>query len=320
MGSVIKNFLSKSFIVVLLSVGLSGGLYGNTKQDKTILNLTMNKNHNFTGVFKNAPLDKVLNKISDYNKMKVTIYPGLSAEFTFAFKNWTESKLIDKITQDINSFRVLAKNDNSKTKILLLAAKSSKIYKSKINIEDTEFNFDTRLKDFNQAKKVKIDIDKLPEVIALMKLSRKQKNYDLLYSRIVNPSNPSSIYTFKVRYNKQHDMMIPFEKNGEVVKNKAEGFINFTTVAKSIKKKKDSLIGYRDGKDLYLRFKDKNLKDTYMLLSGDSSNMEIVQTVKTPGFPNMQTRLNGNANEFTSLTKIYHKSGEIILANSVITQ
>ena len=316
----------KKVIVIALFLGLTSNLIAldEKQQNNTpLLTLSKNENGSFNGVFNNAPLRGILKKVSSYTGLEFSVLPQVDASYTLKFTNWSGEKLIDRVVRDISNYRFFVKNNTIRTtKSLILLDSDGKDVpmQQTFDIGKADFDFDKRFNGINQATKLNVPLIELPEVVALMALSEQQKQHDLFYKRVVNPKNPASAYTFKVRYSKQHKMMIPFKKNGKPESKKAEGFMNFYTVANAIIKKQNFLEVYRNGKDVYLRFKDKALKDTFMLISGDETNMEVVQKVGTKGLPNMQSRLIGNQDEFTTLTEIHHPKGTVILADVVITQ
>jgi hypothetical protein len=320
-----KVFLLAAFLFGVINDALAIRLENKeVKKPVVSINLSQNKDGSFNGSFVNAPLRKVLNEISIYTDLTSSVLPEVNASYNLNFSKWSERKLIDRIVRNINNARVFSETEGgTKTKALFLIGIEDQNYKSSsynVDIEKLKFNFKDRLSGIKGAKKQKGDILDFPEVITLIAMSKLQKQQDLFYQRLVNPNDLLSAYTFKVRYSEQHKMMIPFERNGKPEEGKAEGFMSFATLSNILLKKRTSLEALRNGKDLYIRFKDPTLVDTYMLLNGDASQMEVVQKVGTKGLPNMQVRLLGNQHEFTSLAEIQHLEGTIILADSVITQ
>ena len=290
-----------------------------TKINNHTLIITQDKQGLFSGTLKNTPLREVLKQVAKHTKLKFFIYPSVTKTYDLTFSNYSEKKLIDTLTKELNSYRILAKDEQgvNYTKSLILLSKGDKniIFK----YDDDDFDFEKRFLSLAKAKKITTpatpNILKLPEVVTLLKLATRQKQHDLFYQRVVNPKQPVGAYDFKVRYSTQHNMNIPFEKNGKAEQGKAEGFMSFITVANAITKKQDALEPWRSGSDLYLRFKDKKLKDTYILLSGNNKKMEVVQKIGTKGLPQMQARLIGDKNNFSVLANINHSKGVVVLAD-----
>ena len=81
-----------------------------TKINNHTLIITQDKQGLFSVSLKNAPLRAVLKQVAEHTELKFFVYPQVNKTYNLSFSNYSEQKLIDKLTQDLNSYRILAKN------------------------------------------------------------------------------------------------------------------------------------------------------------------------------------------------------------------
>ncbi|TPH18383.1 hypothetical protein [Litorilituus lipolyticus] len=177
------------------------------------------------------------------------------------------------------------------------------------------FDISARTKNMNQAKKENSELSSLSEVKSLAAMFDKQKDLTLHYSRIVNPNNIADYYTFDVNYSNKHQMFMPSQNNSMNTSGKMEGFSSFASIYKFIDSQKLNLVAFRDGKDLYLKLKKE--PESFIMLSGNEDNMEIVLRNASSLTLKFDNYITGGNDQFTSIGKFSTNSKVITLLDTV---
>jgi hypothetical protein len=161
-----------------------------------------------------------------------------------------------------------------------------------------------------------IPVLKLAEVIALQAMANEEKKHDLHYQRLVDPDNIATAYTFKVKYNKQLRMLVPYEKNGQPVKGGMEGFSNFTSFFNFITNHAKKPKAYRHGSWIYLRHEEDT--QSVIAIKTNEDRLEIISRARPLHGPHLDLHLVGEHREIQSAGKIYHPEGVVTLVDSIV--
>ena len=181
---------------------------------------------------------------------------------------------------------------------------------------DQHINIDSFFQDFEKARPIKgTDLKQLPELISLQTASEIEKSQVLNYKRIVNPEQMNGGYSFRVRHDSRLDMMVPFEKNGQVVKGQMEGFTCFSSVYHFIDEHEKQLQGFRYGPKVYLSLKGD--KSSRIMVLADGNEIQVASQSRTPGNPPLSFFLSGDHAGFQSLAKVHTDKGTITFADIV---
>lgn len=166
-----------------------------------------------------------------------------------------------------------------------------------------------------QLELVSTPIMEQPEVIALKTLTELEKGQDIHYQRFVNPSDLSSSYSFKIKYDARFDSLVPYERNGEAVSGRMEGFTSYASVYNFIAAHAESLAGQRSGEILYLMLNEDQA--SLMSLKGTAQKMEITSKARPKDGPSMDFRIVGNHASSESIARIQHDAGVVTLVDFI---
>ena len=178
--------------------------------------------------------------------------------------------------------------------------------------------FEDAFKDFQNGKNIVFpesqDLLATQEMKTLASLAASEKEKTIHYDRVINPEAPSAVYAFDVKYNDQLKMMLPERKDGENVRGKMEGFINFSSVYGYLSSQTDNMQAFRTEKRLFLQSR----VNAESVIAVDSSGdvMTIAQRLRAPNAPKIDLFISGNNREFQSLTRLYFDEGILCIADT----
>ena len=156
----------------------------------------------------------------------------------------------------VNSFVVTGNGGFYDNSILILPANFNPQAMEEVKEYASKDDIKSRLAGFNSANRIPAaGILKQPEIKALNQMAAQEKEATLHFDRIVNPAQPAGAYSFRVRYNKDLNMFLPFQKNGQSIAGQMEGFTSFNSVARFIRANQANLVGRRSKDALYLQLK-----------------------------------------------------------------